>query len=149
MNGDILTLNTYSNHAKHSVVCNCKYFIETLRQKKMTWHYYHWWKTAKTSARYQFLFHHIGFNVTRSRLKGKKLPPAHIANLTIPGSCRSYVICAKQFFFVIGKNLENYRTVIRRVWRDTFELNLHDTDWKPSRKRESKWFNYFRSEFPK
>ena len=147
--GNVSTYTSFSTHSRHSIVCQCDEFLGLLRKKKKTWHWYHWWKTAKTSGRYQFLFHHIGFNLTRSNTRKQRLLPSHVSNITIPGVVKTFTICSKQFFFLLDKHIQNYRTVIKRVWRDTVELQMHDTEWKPTRSRESKWFNFFRSEFPK
>ena len=84
--GNDSTKGKFSQHEKHSVLCQCKEFVNIIKQKDMTWHWYKWWKSAKTSERYQFLFHHTGFNIIRARRKARKRrPPAHVLNMTIPG----------------------------------------------------------------
>ena len=151
IDGNILTYSTYSLHSRHSVVCQCKLFVSDIKKTSNTWHWYQWWKNAKTSARYQFLFHHIGFNVLRAgrHRKSTRLPPSHLSNISVPGLIKTYTICAKQFFFLVGKDVKNYGIAIRRVWQDTVINHLHDTQWKPTRTRDSKWFHFFRTEFPK
>ena len=116
----------------------------------MTWHWYNWWTNSKATERYQFLFHHIGFHIIRSRRRaGKYRPPAHIVNMSIPGLIQNFTICGKQFFFLVGRYINNYGKVLNRVWRDSVLQHNHTTTWKPKRKRVSKWFPFFRTEFPK
>lgn len=142
------TYGIFSSHKKFSFGCECLEFLRALKDASETWHWYNWWRTARGEDRYQFLFHHCAFHIERQRQTERvRMPPCCLVNMRVPGIIKSYTICRVQFFHVVGVHSRNYGSIIRRIWHDKVELNLHTTHWKPRRAKTSKWFELWRVKF--
>ena len=150
IHGNPLTQDLFSSHLKLSVECQCELFLSLLRTAGETWHWKHWWKTANGKDKYQFIFHHCCFNLETKRRKDRiRVPPCFFTNMRIPGNTQAFVICRLQFFYLVGVYSNNYNSTIRRVWHEQVELNQHTTQWKPTTRKQSKWFDIWRKLFPK
>ena len=120
------TYDVFSNHKKFSLGCECLGFLRSLKDAGKTWHLYNWWKTARGEERYQLLFHHCAFHIERHRQSELvRMPPCCLVNMRVPGIARTSTICRVQFFHVVGAHSRNYGGIIRRIWHDQVELNLH------------------------
>ena len=147
-NGKAETIGIFSMHRKISLGCECENFVRTLKAYGETWHYRAWWKESTGEDRYQFLYHHCCFHNKRLRRNERsRLPPCCFVNMRIPGVGITYTICREQFFRLVGVHSKNYTSTIRRIWHEQTELHKYTTHWKPTRKKDSKWFDFWRTKF--